>query len=303
MVAIVVGDATDLHVAAVVKASDPEQVLIVDAQTWFERDFEISESSWSRSGIASEQVTRGWIRRIVPPDWQTESTIGSHDSAVAAAQLAAFAHVIRACDARWVTNVDDSVIGESKLQQARVARSLNVPYPKTVVTNSRADAVALLGNHAVIKPLGPGHYTEAGVFHAVYATGVDLETIDEEAFGATPFLVQERLEAESHFRVVTTPSRAWVCTLSATTALPLDWRSSPAAHRSFEFTGGEESALGHSAVRIARAMRLGYSSQDWVRTEAGDYLLDVNPGGQWLFLPEPVAAGVAEDLAQWLGLR
>lgn len=47
-------------------------------------------------------------------------------------------------------------------------------------------------------------------------------------------------------------------------------------------------------------MNVGYSSQDWVETGAGKYFLDLNPSGQWLFLPAPVSVEVTNALAAWL---
>src|SRR5919108_2675978 len=49
---------------------------------------------------------------------------------------------------------------------------------------------------------------------------------------AAPFLLQERLKAEQHLRIVTVIDRAWVCELEAG-GLPLDWRTTESAHRSF----------------------------------------------------------------------
>jgi predicted ATP-grasp superfamily ATP-dependent carboligase len=48
-------------------------------------------------------------------------------------------------------------------------------------------------------------------------------------------------------------------------------------------------------------LKLGYSSQDWLICEDGCYVVDINPAGQWLFLPEPIASSVAEAIARWVG--
>jgi hypothetical protein len=46
---------------------------------------------------------------------------------------------------------------------------------------------------------------------------------------------------------------------------------------------------------------LGYSSQDWVIAPTGAALfLDLNPAGQWLFLPADVAEAATTAIARWL---
>ena len=56
-------------------------------------------------------------------------------------------------------------------------------------------------------------------------------------------------------------------------------------------------------MQLADALKVGYSSQDWVVGEGQPYFLDLNPGGQWLFLPDPTSADVTEAIAAWLAVR
>jgi hypothetical protein len=103
--------------------------------------------------------------------------------------------------------------------------------------------------------------------------------------------------AERHLRVVTVNKRVWACELKAG-ALPLDWRKDEDAHHSFVPTHDE--GVESSALAIAAAASLGYSSQDWIIQSGTAYFVDLNPAGQWLFLPEPVASEVSVEIASWL---
>lgn len=59
-----------------------------------------------------------------------------------------------------------------------------------------------------------------------------------------------------------------------------------------------------SLVTISRRLGLGYSSQDWILTpDYEEVLLDVNPAGQWLFLPESIGSEVSRAIATWLSER
>jgi hypothetical protein len=131
----------------------------------------------------------------------------------------------------------------------------------------------------------------------VYAKPVRRGAPELDHLAPAPFLVQERLEAERHLRVVTVNDRVWACELNAR-ALPLDWRKDQDAHHSFVPTHDQE--VESLALAIAAAARIGYSSQDWIIQSGTAHFVDLNPAGQWLFLPEPVASEVSAEIASWL---
>jgi hypothetical protein len=55
-----------------------------------------------------------------------------------------------------------------------------------------------------------------------------------------------------------------------------------------------------AAVTLVSTLRAGFTSQDWTVDDAGPAFLDLNPGGQWLFLPDEVSAPATAALAAWL---
>jgi hypothetical protein len=120
-----------------------------------------------------------------------------------------------------------------------------------------------------------------------------------EHLHTSPFIVQQRVEAMAHLRVVTVGSDAWGARLEAQ-GLPVDWREAPEAHRRFA-AGSLPGDVEASAVAIASQLKLGFSSQDWViDREQRPWFLDLNPAGQWLFLPESVAQAATQAIARWL---
>ncbi len=241
------------------------------------------------------------MRRLAPADWGHGDAIGSHAAVAQAAAVSLIAGIARVPGIDWLTPIDPLLICESKLLQIRIADRLGIATPRTVVTNKVDTAVRELGHNVVIKPLGPGHFTTSdGTPAVVYATAVDLLSPDFQDLGPTPFLLQERITASTHLRVVTVRGQCWVAELDAD-SVPLDWRAEEAAHSSFRATYGTHDTVAKAAARLADDLGLGYSSQDWILTPSGDeVLLDVNPAGQWLFLPEPIASAVSAAIASWL---
>jgi hypothetical protein len=100
--------------------------------------------------------------------------------------------------------------------------------------------------------------------------------------------------------VVTVADRAWVATLDAD-GLPLDWRFHDPAHEAFVADRRQFLAVLRQALAITQALNLGYSSQDWIETNEGELVfLDLNPAGQWLFLPDEIAGEVTVQIAEFL---
>lgn len=301
---LIVGDLSDLHVRSVLSAVGSLSVAVVDVRTFFDYPYDLGPEGWRRHGSPPVEVSegvalRGWIRRIAPPDWARGVVTDSHEAVVAGAAMSLFAYALRSPSLNWLTTLDAGILMESKLTQASAADRLGIRYPETIVTNDINKAQDRLGSEVVVKPLGPGHYFHDGEPQVVFAQTVNLRDLEESVFAAAPFLVQQRLHASEHLRVVTVRGQAWVSALNASD-LPLDWRKNEKAHHAFVPAQDRHPSVPRDALRIASDLGLGYSSQDWVICGDEPYLLDVNPGGQWLFLPDQVSDAVTQAIARWL---
>ncbi|WP_299056165.1 hypothetical protein [uncultured Nocardioides sp.] len=301
--ALIIGDRADPHVQAVVNFLN-STATIVDGRSLLNERYSLTDTGFvfGSKEFAVSSLENGWVRRLAPAGWGRGDRVGSHSSAVRASALALLAGVMRLPGIAWLTHIDALMVAESKLVQSRVARAIGVGYPKTVVTNDLSQARRLLGAKVVVKPLGPGQFTRSdGSEASVLANMINLDDPIYAGAASTPFIIQEPIDVDVHYRVVTVSDRSWVCELPAR-GRPFDWRSEDESHNSFEVTTNAPPNLWGQALDLAAALSLGFTSQDWVKASGtGDlYVLDVNPGGQWLFLPEPVASQVAESIARWL---
>lgn len=301
---IIVGEPTDPHVEGVIACLDIARAVVIDAESLPRATYLLTQDELQLSdghGTFSSGTSRGWVRRLAPAGWGHGQAIGSHPAVAQAAAISLIAGLARTPGIEWLTPIDPLVIAESKLVQMRAARALGIRTPRTVVTGSKDLAERELGPRVVIKPLGPGHFTTSdGAAAVVYATAVDLRDPEFSDLGPTPFLLQEPIAARMHLRVVTVGERCWVAGLSADD-LPLDWRAEDSAHHSFQNAPSATADVAEAAPALARKLGLGYSSQDWIVTPDEEaVLLDVNPAGQWLFLPEPIGSEVSRAIATWL---
>lgn len=248
--------------------------------------------------VDPSMAMRGWIRRLAPEGWREEAGPSSHEGVVRASWYLLLATVIRSFGVEWLTALDQLADAENKALQQLIAARLGIATPETVITSCRELIPAELGERLVVKPLGPGSFAAAAGTQVVYANELTRDHAALDALGGAPFLVQERIAAERHLRVVTVRDSVWICELDAE-ALPLDWRRAEEAHDAFRLTDAF-GIVAPEASRLAASLGVGYSSQDWLVSGEVAYFLDLNPGGQWLFLPDEVADPVTSAIAEWL---
>lgn len=305
--AVVIGSHEDPHVEAALKELRSRVVVVVDAASISEREFVLRDGSFT-VGPGTESGERleldptfraqGWIRRLAPPDWQRGLVVDSHDAAVKTAWLSFLVAAIRTCAVNWLTDIDALVTAENKLVQHATARRLGLPTPETIVCSDAATARAALGDHIILKALGTGHFYEGDESFVIYTTEVTPDGPELGALATAPFIAQRQLRPRSHLRVVTVRDRLWAGGIKADD-LPVDWRQDPGAHMSFEEVD-PPNEVSRGARALATELSLGYSSQDWLVCADGCFVVDVNPAGQWLFLPDSVSIGVTGAISNWL---
>jgi hypothetical protein len=304
---LVIGDPGDLHVAAVIDRLPARGLAVLDAAALPDvfRHMDTAETMLvDRAGelvvLTSCSPARGWVRRFAPAGWDSGVRLGSHRAALLASRLGLLGAILRDPAVCWLTPIDMLIAAENKIVQYRAAELLGLRVPRTAVGGDPSELAEVLGDRFVVKPLGPGNFeNEKGQQRVVFAsvvTGGDLVGID---LLDAPFLSQQRLSAKEHLRVVTVQEDAWTAVLDAE-GMPLDWRRNGNAHQSFTVSGPHR-RVADDALSLAASLGVGYSSQDWLVDDEGPCFLDMNPGGQWLFLPHEVADAATKAIAAWLG--
>lgn len=304
--ALIVGDADDPHVRAVAQqlvAAGRSRPEVVDLDEIQRRGVTLSETGPSvgrthaNPGIDLATPRRGWLRRLHSPTWAFGLVAGDIASVEAAAWHTAFSSALAESRTLWLTDPRDLRTSESKIAQWRTARTLGIRFPKTLVTSDPKEVAETFKGDVVVKPLGAAQFWIDGVTHTSFAHRMDAGDPTLGALRFAPFIVQECLVARRHLRVVTVGNEAWVSALEASPKMATDWRSEAANHHGFRALHGDVEQVVEAALRVASASRLGYSSQDWIETDDGVFLIDVNPSGQWLFLDERVATSISLAIA------
>lgn len=278
--------------------------MVVDVTTFEKTPYSLSGETLTLgaedldSRLLLRAPTRGWIRRLAPPLWRPGVALGSEEAAIRGAWTSLIAAVAGSANVAWLTPLERLFLRENKALQAAAVQRLGIPTPPTMVCSHRDLLPSTLGDELVIKPLGRAQYTDAaGTEQVVWTRGINRDSSVLDLLAGAPFIVQKRLQAERHLRVVTVTDQCWVCELPADN-LPIDWRRNEAAHDAFVVT--EHRDVERDALRVAETLDVGYSSQDWIVSDGVAHFIDLNPAGQWLFLPEPAASGITSVIARWL---
>lgn len=291
---LIIGDSADPHVAAVVDALQTKP-LVLDAARILESPVTID---WNRLEVARTEVpaTRAWLRRLAPAGWANAIEAPGADAASHSAAVSALATVIRDDRFTWLTALDQLGRSENKPVQYRRASAAGVPVPNWIVTTD-PNSVPSTGSW-VAKPLGPGSFIDGtGSGRIVPTTIVDIT--NPEVIAAVPFILQRLVPAKIHARVITVGGSVWSATLPAED-LPLDWRLSAKGHHEFSRTPAPDHV--HAMARKAASSNdVGFTAQDWIQDTFGSWwFVDLNPAGQWLFLPPEVAEPVTAAIAAFL---
>jgi hypothetical protein len=278
-------------------------VALLDAQALSEADFLLDDHGAYLFRASGESISlagcRGWLRRLAPESWREGVAIDSHTGVVQQAWTTAVSVFVELAGVTWLTSLRHIFASEDKLIQRRAARELGISSPRGVLLTHRERIPVEFGERLVVKPFAAGHYrTQGGEARVVFATPMRRDDPRLDLLAGAPFLVQPELNAESHLRVVTVGERAWMSELKSE-ALSFDWRATATAHSSFRVSENPEVAA--QAVQLTTKLNVGYSSQDWlVDTDGVAHFLDLNPAGQWLFLPDQISDAVTLAIAEWL---
>ncbi len=298
---LLVGNESDTHLRKVADKLRKREVdpVVFDADTMAQVSYSLTPHGLVVDGTVIADGGRGWLRRAAPNRWGSGDRVGSVADVSFRARVRLVAAIARLGSREWVTGIDALQAAEDRIHQLAVASRLGIATPPTIVSSDPAEIEPALGGKAIIKPLAAGAFVNAqGEPRAVHTTPLTKQLLESGDFGAAPFVAQARIEVRQHLRVVTAGRVVATAALEAD-MWPLDWRVADEAH--YSWRRHESPEVETQAVRLAAELRVGFSSQDWLVPISGPPMfIDLNPAGQWMFLPDDVADPITEQIVSFL---
>ena len=219
-----------------------------------------------------------------------------------------FGGVLASLDCWWLCHPHTVARAEYKPLQLRELRRAGLATPRTLITNSHAEALAWAATieaAVVCKQLSPVALEEDGQVRIAYTTPVDVAALDPESVACTAHCLQEHVIGKLfEARVTMVGHTAYGVAIHAQSAAAvLDWRRDYSNVRYERFDPPAEVLAGMRAYLAAMGLR--YGCFDLVATENGFLVYECNPAGQYLWLEHatglPISAAIAAYLARGQG--
>ncbi|CAM3335891.1 RimK domain-containing protein ATP-grasp [Thalassospira profundimaris] len=200
---------------------------------------------------------------------------------------------------KWVNSIDKVSVAENKIYQLRVASSLGIPVPRTIVSNKFEELTSFINTNpsgTVCKPIYHGFYQDESGDNSIYTRAVSEKDLLRANLEVCPVLLQENLAGNEELRVTVVGDKIFTARVLTEDSL-VDWRR-PEANSRFErasLTKKEEQLC----IDFLGYMGLSYGAFDFIRTRDGRLcFLEVNPAGEWAWLEDQLGFEIRDALIE-----
>lgn len=246
--------------------------------------------------VDGEEIHGLWLRRF-----------HAHEisPAIADEAVAAFAYrEARELFLGWTSSVRNVINPRSEEWRAEMkpfqlfaAQEVGLTIPRTIVSNDpeeiRAFAASLDGE-VVFKVLS------ATAFQFTATTALELDHLDLlDGVRLAPTIFQERIHADRHLRVTVVDDSIFTAAIEPVRAEGmLDWRlDRDPRMEPFDLPA----PVAEKVLALRRRLGLRFGAIDMILDRDGRYVfLEINPGGQWLFVEIHAGLPISEAIADAL---
>ena len=204
-------------------------------------------------------------------------------------------------DARWINPMHQTILGERKINQLSLAKSIGLRIPKTLVTNDPGLARDFVNGipKVIAKPISHGFVQGTSSAYSIYTNEFPIENLRlASSVLDAPLLLQERVANKADIRVTIVGEELFPVEILKDEAV-VDWRRPEVKKVYRNHILPEEVADG--LILLNNRMGLVYSAIDLILTDAGEYVfLEVNPVGEWLWLEIELGLPIADRIVKQL---
>lgn len=246
-----------------------------------------------RPGTArSRMMPERWIEQMV--EWET---------------MRALEGIWRAHECFWINPPAQQTEALHKVWQLQQASACGFQIPRTLITNSSAQAEEFLGDsperyiYKLIDEASwrffPQHQGPKGM-PTMPLRSEDLPHIDQVS--ASMHLFQERIDKEFDIRVTVVGEQLFAAAIHSQTGQgQTDFR----LDYSVPITSQELPPELHSqCLELMKRLGLVYSAMDFAFSKSGEYVFfELNPGGQYLWIEQALGLPISLELAKLLSSK
>lgn len=190
----------------------------------------------------------------------------------------------------WINNPAAAARAESKLLQLRVASEIGLPHPDTLVSNEPDRVKKFLAKHGsiVLKAFTPHSWANnaSGSLYTNYVALLTAESeLDDDAISLSPAIYQQYIEKSFDIRATLIGNNIYAYRIYGEKGEPiLDWRTEDNVTTKICTLGYKIEA---KLKRLADQLGIVFGCADFSVDKDGNiYFLEINQGGQFLFMEE-----------------
>jgi len=205
----------------------------------------------------------------------------------------------------WINKPSKIQAGENKIRQLSIAKQLDFPIPKTVITNNPKtvrEFIELHGN-VIAKSLAPPVVEADNSRWGLFTHVVTLQDVsDEMSVRISPCIFQERISRKSDLRITVVGKKVFAAEIivDAHERDNPDWRSIDPQYLKYK-PFMLPSKLSNYCINFLSELGLSFGAFDFILTDNGDiFFIEVNPSGQWGWIEHETGLPITKELANLL---
>jgi glutathione synthase/RimK-type ligase-like ATP-grasp enzyme len=286
--------------------SFPLETKIVLTTTRRSIEFESSEERVDLNNVKSV-----WYRRPAPPMLAETNLSPGYVRFIKNESEAALWSLYTTIDVFWMNPPLYSVnlLQRNKLYQMKDAASAGLKIPDTVITNDPSELLKFcdrFGGSIAVKLLRGDWFVkeESNIPLFVFTQKVTRDQIAKhrDDVRLSPILAQEYIDKDFELRITIVGEKIFACAIRSQEIeqTRIDWRNNnleSIKHELYELPSDIKTRI----FTLMRKWHLSYGAIDMIVTPRGDYVfLEINPGGQWLWIEEMTGIPISQALAELL---
>lgn len=252
----------------------------------------------TRERLCLGKVGAVWYRRIKPYSFHTDLNDSTARLFAWSEANEALMGVWYSLDCFWMNSPLSDEVAQRKIKQLQVARQIGLAIPDTLVTNQPAAAMEFIERNGVENVVRKAFRNIVEAPRETYRLqAADLALIDLVRY--TPVIFQRFVPADLDLRVTIVEDDIFAAAITSEAQYQADYR--PGLNTAKVVPYNLPADVAEKLLKLMSAFGLKYGAIDMRVTPDGDHVfLEVNPGGEFIFISQRTNQPIAEAIAACL---
>lgn len=255
-----------------------------------------------------ENIKSVWYRRPALPEVKNSVREDFREFGVNESRAALWS-LYTSIDARWVNPplFASKLLEDNKLYQMKVAYSVGLRVPKTIISNNFEDILSFSSTckNLAVKPLYTTVFRKEGEdLLFLYTNKISKKDLleKEQEIGLCPIMLQEYTDKKIELRITIVNQEIFACAIHSQNSERTlhDWRK-------YDFSGVKHEQyqlpinVKYRLLKLMKTLGLYYGAVDMIITPEDEYVfLEINPNGQWGWIEELTGMQISQAIANLL---